>query len=255
MIELKENKLHVLCVLFLIVFVSACEKETKYDVLSGQAIGYVALYDEQRNTMSDNSGVEVILEGSNPRKVVYTDENGQFIFNDILTGTYNVIFKKDGYCQHKIVSFQVVGGNEPISLYQTNLYALPDMNIDNLVITDLEQEYIVYFKVTVEVSDFEDGEYFSLRYYLSDNEDVSCSNYISTDIVTYSINYSLDFNIQIDTNKFPVGSELYMIMYPAYGYQYYIDIETGKEIYTTIKVENASPVTSITIPEIEEYPW
>jgi hypothetical protein len=243
-------------ILFILLLNTACEKETEYEVLSGQLIGYVTLYDNDRNNISDNSGAEIIIEGSNPQIKVLTDEDGQFTIDNLNSGIYNIVFKKEGFCQHKIVSYQFIGGNKPATIYQTALYSLSDFQIDNLEITDLEMQYSVEFMVTAKVSNQNENTSSYFRYYLSDKADISYKNYISTDAAySFSGNEEISFYLQIDTLKFPIGSELYLIMYPASEiYQYYIDINSGNKIYTSININKPSEVANITIPEVET-PW
>lgn len=251
----KNNKILILS-FFILLLNIACEKETEYEVLSGQLIGYVTLYDSDRTKLSDNSGVEVIVEGSNPQIKASTDEDGQFIIDNLKSGIYNIVFNKEGYCQHKIVSYQFVGGNKPATLYQTSLYGLSNLQIDSLEITDLERQYTVEFVVTAKVTKQNENTSSYCRFYLSNTPDISYKNYSTTDIVySFSSNEYISFYLQIDTLKFPIGSELYVIMYPASEpYQNYTDINTGNKIYTSININNPSEVANITIPEVEA-PW
>jgi hypothetical protein len=250
-----DNKI-IVFTFFILLLNIACEKETDYEVLSGQLIGYVTLYDTDRTKLSDNSGVEVIIEGSNPQIKASTDEDGQFIIDNLKSGIYNIVFNKESYCQHKIISYQFVGGNKPATIYQTSLYSQSNLQIDSLKITDLERQYTVEFMVNAKVSSQKENLSSYCRYYLSDEPDISYKNYISTDIAySFSGNEDISFYLQIDTLKFPIGSELYVIMYPASEtYQYYTDINTGNKIYTSININKPSEVANITIPEVEA-PW
>jgi hypothetical protein len=172
------------------------------------------------------------------------------------SGIYNIVFNKESYCQHKIISYQFVGGNKPATIYQTSLYSQSNLQIDSLKITDLERQYTVEFMVNAKVSSQKKNLSSYCRYYLSDEPDISYKNYISTDIAySFSGNEDISFYLQIDTLKFPIGSELYVIMYPtSETYQYYTDINTGNKIYTSININKPSEVANITIPEVEA-PW
>jgi len=252
----KINNKIIVFIFFILLLNIACEKETEYEVLSGQLIGYVTLFGSDRTRLSDNSGVEVIIEGSNPQIKTSTDENGQFVIDNLKSGIYNIVFNKDGYCQYKIVSYQFVGGNKPAIIYPTSLYSQSNLQIDSLKITELESQYTVEFIVNAKISNQNENSSYYCRYYLSNEPDISYKNYISTNIAyNFSGNEDLSFYLQIDTLKFPIGSELYMIMYPASEkFQYYIDINTGNKIYTSININKPSEVTNITIPEVEA-PW
>lgn len=252
----KKNNKVLVFIFFILLLNIACEKDTEYEVLSGQLIGYVTLYDNDRAQVSDNSGVEIIIEGSNPQIKASTDEKGQFKIDNLKSGIYNIVFNKEGYCQHKIISFQFVGGNKPATIYQTSLYSQSNLQIDSLELTDLKSQYTVVFRITAKVSNQNENTYSYCRYYMSNEPDISYKKYISTDIAySFSGNEDLSFCLQIDTLKYPIGSELYLIMYPASEwYQYYTDLNTGNEIYTSINISKPSEVVNITIPEVES-PW
>lgn len=252
----KRNNKILVFTFFILLLNIACEKETEYEVLSGQLIGYVTLYDNDRNKVADNSGVEIIVEGSNPQIKELTDEKGQFTIANLKSGIYNIVFNKEGYCQHKIISYQFVGGNKPATIYQTSLYSQSNLQIDSLKITDRERQYTVEFMVHAKVSNQKENSSSYCRYYLSNEPDISYEKYISTDIAySFSGNEDISFYLQIDTLKYPIGSELYLIMYPASATnQNYIDINTGNKIYTSININKPSEVATITIPEVEA-PW
>ncbi|MEA1899021.1 MAG: carboxypeptidase-like regulatory domain-containing protein [Bacteroidota bacterium] len=252
----KRNNKILVFTFFILLLNVACEKETEYEVLSGQLIGYVTLYDSDRTKLSDSGGVEVIVEGSNPQIKASTDEDGQFKIDNLKSGIYNIVFNKEGYCQHKIISYQFVGGNKPSTIYQTALYSQSNFQIDSLKITDLERQYTVEFMVNAKISNQKENLSSYCRYYLSNEPDISYKKYISTDIAyRFSGDEDISFYIRIDTLKFPIGSELYLIMYPtSETYQNYTDINTGNKIYTSINSNKPSEVATITIPEVEA-PW
>lgn len=252
----KQNNKIIALSFFLLLINISCEKESEYDGLSGQLIGYVNLYDISRTKLADKSGVEVVVEGRNPQIKVSTDKDGQFRINNLKSGIYNITFNKKDYCSFKIVSYQFVGGNKPTTVNQIPLYSLSSLQIDSLEIIDLEQPYSLLFLVRAKVSNQNENPTSYCRYYVSNKPDISYTNYISTDIAySYSGNEEVAFYLQIDTLKFPVGSELFMIMYPAAEtYQYYIDIKTGKRIYTSININKPSEIAKITIPKVET-PW
>jgi hypothetical protein len=122
---------------FLLLLVNACEKDIQY--LSGQLVGSVILYDSEIKRMPDHSGVEITVEGSNPLIKAITNEKGQFVIDDLKSGTYNFIFNKEGYYQHKQNGYMFVGGPKPSSIYRTVLFGIPDGRIENLEISEEER--------------------------------------------------------------------------------------------------------------------
>jgi hypothetical protein len=233
----------------ILLLATGCKKETECDVLKGQLIGYVNLIDNQGYWLTDNSGVEVIVEGNELQKKALTNAEGQFIIDNLKSGTYNIIFNKEGYCQHKVISVPFVGGNKPATIYGTNLFALSNLQIEWLAVMGRQPLYPTNLLVIAYVSDQDISTL--CRYYLSNGPDISYKNYSSTGVTSgYWSHGDVNFGIPVDTLKFPVGSELYLIMYPASEkYQYYFDINSGKAIYTSININKPSEVVSIAVPE------
>jgi len=248
----KRNNKILVFTFFILLLNGACENKTEYNVLSGQLLGYVSLSDSNYIQNQDKSGIEVIVEGSNPQIKAVTDEEGNFMIDNLKCGTYNLIFNKEGYCQHKIVGYQFVGGSKPTSLNQVRLYWKPNMLIDSLKIANYSDFFSNVLQASAKVSNLPEHSSFYYRYYLSNKSDISYKDYASTDIV-YGSSYDKtpSFYLQIDTIKFPVGSKFYMIMYPASEkYQYYTDINTGNKIYTSININKHSDTISSIVPQI-----
>jgi hypothetical protein len=251
----KNNNLILILTLCTLLLNVACEKEKKYEVLSGQLIGYVNLFNSQFEKLSDNSGVEVIIEGSNPQLKTTTNEKGQFIVDNLNSGIYNILFNKEGYSQHKTTSFQFTGGSKPATTFETALYELPDFNIDSVKIVEYDTWSTISLQVKGYISNLKEKTHVESRCFLGNEPTVSYKNYTSiVPASTSSSSGEVSMVFQVDTIKFPIGSELYLIMYPeSLLSDSYFDINTGMDIFTTINVNKASEVASITIPEIRSY--
>lgn len=255
-ISFGNNKIPACCVLFILLLNFACEKDNEYESLTGQLIGYVSLYDGLGKSMDDNSGVTVTAEGSDPRVTAITDEKGKFTIDNLHGGTYNIIFTKEGYYLNKFIGYQFVGGTKPATLYRSELFRQTHLQINDLAITPLENPYSVEFNVTANISGSDKDRPFYSRYYISNLPGVSYKNYISTYVAYNNFNENtISFYLPVDTLQYPVGSKLYLIMYPtASSNQSYTDIDTGKQIYTTVNTDESSDVVSVTIPKVES-PW
>lgn len=245
---LKRNSKIPIILFFILFLVIACEKDTEY--LTGQLIGYVSLYDSESKKMPDNSGVEVIVEGSIPQNKTLTDENGQYVIDNLKSGTYNVIFNKEGYCQHKIIGYQFVGGNRPASAGSTAIFGVSDFQINDPDITVIfNLPHRVAFTVTAKTP----GISGLCRYFVSNGSDVSYMKYALTGVTAINNAHgerNIYFQFHVDPSNFPSGSELYLIMYPATErHQYYTDINSNRKIYTSINVNKPSEVANITIPQ------
>lgn len=241
-----------IAVLLALLILVACEKDTDYKGLTGQIIGKMYLYDVNGGPVIDKSGVNIILEGSNPHIATISDENGDFIIKDIKSGTYNIIFEKIGYCTNKIIGGQIIGGNKPIALHSA-LYEKTNNKIDSLKIYDIDNFREVELLITGILSDTEERSSRSSRYFLSNSPEISYMNYVSSGF-TYNnmrsgLGYNMSFRLIIDTVKFPIGSELYILAFPAIeSYQSFIDINTGKIIFTSINIDKPSNIASFIVP-------
>ena len=236
--------------LFTIILSGGCKEVIEYELPNGQLIGNVILLDIDQRLVNDKGGVQLTIEGANPQITVLTDEEGVFTINDLKSGTYNLVFNKEGFNEYRINGYQFVGGDKITRL--NNMYLFEESKAQITSLSLAENDYTYYKILTVEAniinSDWDD--LFYGRYFLSDSPDVSYFNYQTTDVIQTSIddNY-IQGNLSYTEEMFPSGSELYMILYPSYAYhQYYIDLETGLWIYTTINDKNPSPVASIIIP-------
>jgi hypothetical protein len=93
------------------------------------------------------------------------------------------------------------------------------------------------------------------RYFISNGSDVSYMNYVLTGISAfYSAHGESDIHFQfhVEPSKFPAGSDLSLIIYPATeSYQFYTDINSNTKIYTSININKPSERVNITIPEAQ----
>jgi hypothetical protein len=249
MTVVKRSRLFPAFLFFILLLVIACEKET--EPLTGQLIGYVSLYDNERKKMPDNGGVEVILEGSIPQIKALTDRNGQFVIDNLKSGTYNIIFDTEGYCRHKIIGYQFVGGNMPASAGRTAIFGVSDFQINDPDITVIfSLPHRVAFTVTAKTP----GISGLCRYFVGNGSDVSYMKYSLTGVTAINNAHgerNIYFQFHVDPSKFPAGSNLSVIIYPATeSHQYYTDINSNTKIYSSINVSKPSEVVNITIPGI-----
>lgn len=250
---LKRDRLILMTAIILLVGNSACEEKTEIQMLSGQLVGYVQLLDNHGSLISDNSNVEITVEGSNPEITVYSDEDGQYVIDDLESGSYNFTFNKDGFSQYKIFGRQFVGGNQSATLGTQYLVQVIDCQIQNVQISTFDKPSYPKVNITAEAIYSNEDLYPACRYYLSSDPDVSYKNYNST--YAQRLFYEsgeFSFSLFVDTIQYPVGSELYLIMYPSIGvygdFYSYTDFEFGNTIYTTVNINQPSNVAHIRVP-------
>ena len=208
------NYLHIKIILFVSILTTivSCKKEIVYQWPSGNISGSVAL----SSASSDNSGVLVTIEGASLKTV--TNANGEFSFENVPTGIYDIVFTKDGFGTNKLVSLQFIGGSEPLLLRKTTLYKLP---VTTISITTTDNQNLEG-NLT--------GDDCDLQYYISDQPDVSYKNYLFTG--EFWVMGDKHFNFNLLDWTFPKsckGKLLYFILYPkVYSSSgSYIDINTG----------------------------
>lgn len=238
---------NIIIVALLVFFALSCKKETEYDLITGQLISYVYLDDT-----NDHSGINVKVEGSRSNITVTTNSEGKYIIDDLECGTYNIIYSKEGYCDYKITGQQFIGGSKPYILHRKYLYRKPTTQIENLEVSP----YSTFFNIDLLLKAAFVGEtddYFFIRGYFSNSSDVSYKNYEYTERFYSSRRDTFRTNYEVDTLLFPTGSQLYVILYPStYIDQYYIDINTGREIFTSIDMDKPTNVASIIVPEVDD---
>lgn len=239
-----------------ILIVFSCSEETVYDLPTGQLLGYVSL-NKITDTGDGDSGVKVTVEGSDPEIEVSTDSTGKYIINDLEAGTYNFIFSKEGYGTYKMYGEKFIGGDKPGVLDPVYLSEYSDIVLDSISLYYVSNYSEVYFVVNVFLPE-EMGSYFYLRYYISDNPEVNYTSYKQTDInYLYYTRGQLKFEVsEIDTIKYPVGSDIYLIAYPVSinsSSSFYVNLDSGLDIYSAVNPDNSSNVLTITVPETGIY--
>jgi hypothetical protein len=78
--------------------------------ITGTVYGKVALFDSLGKAVTDNSGVTILFENTNPQISVTSAVDGSFTSPELSSGTYNLSFSKSGYGTMKLFHFQHTGG-------------------------------------------------------------------------------------------------------------------------------------------------
>lgn len=187
--------------------------------IKGNVNAYNLHFDE------DNDSILVTIKGSDPLIAGYTDSLGNYEIIDIPSGTYNIIFTKDGYGETQIQGVQIVGGGEAIEQEQVIISEIPKVRIENF--SSVFTNNIVELKGSFSYSTC---EYFYMTVFLSDSPNVSKENYkyqITRKIENKSFSFYLD---DLITSKYS-GLTIYICACLGYPSVYY-DIESNKNIYT-----------------------
>ena len=104
----------------LCIFLYGCAVDHIPPVTKGNIEGNVAVFNEYGSAAGDPSNVKVRLEGGNSIRETLTDKDGNWSFNDVPAGTYDIILSKEGFSTFKILRTPHVGGT---------LATVPYMNV------------------------------------------------------------------------------------------------------------------------------
>lgn len=238
-------------VVSVLLFMSGCTEQQEYELLSGDLVGYVRLFKASQYEISNRAGVTVTADNGVRQVSVTTDEEGRYIFAGLETGSYNIFFSKDGYCQHMKAGVQFVGGDVPAYSSTVSLYSLPEMTISNLILEEvIGADDYTYLEVRFSSSGETDAPFAHCRYYLAKGRDVSFKNYTLTGYRAYGRLYvSVMFGLSLDKKEYPAGSEISIVICPASDDKNsYIDPATGMKIFTSLSTSNATNVLTVTLP-------
>ena len=188
-------------------------------LLTGDLFGSIQTFDEFGNLLHDHSGVQVAIEGTDPLITTMTDSAGDYYFEDLPTGTYNLVFTKDNFQTQKIFSQQFVGGDLPTHI--TRVLFLSAVSTTTILgfsisITDENNpDTTRYSMVKVEHSispESTQEEPRQARVFLSISPEVSPSEW------QYRLNLGTTGNTDIiRLEKLPSGSTFYAVIYPEPG--------------------------------------
>lgn len=184
MIEMK--KILMFCMLGIVLW--GCHKEK--ELLTGDVMGKITVYNQDLTASSDNSGVQVSLySGNSLLDTKLTDSHGLYHFEDIEYGKYSIDLLKDK-CIKPVTkyAFNHVGGYSP-TILDGSVYMIPDYNltIDSLKVKD--GDLYVYSKI--DGSKIIPFSFYSLIGYCGTDQNVSKDNYSFLITGTVSGLYSL----------------------------------------------------------------
>lgn len=209
----------------------------------------------------DATGVAVSLDNTDFNTT--TDENGVFVFEDVPTGSYDLLLEKSGYGSRIIHSVDIFAIQDTVDLKSLDLIQPSSIKIQNFRIE--QEDYQLYACGTIEHKFpyvLEEGEYNpyfrvikspSIAIYFNDQDNVSVTNYIRN--FTYDVFYPSKSEFRVQLNwviSAPInqGQTYYYIAYGeslVAGYKNEVyDPETGFVDYYPTLLGEASNVFTIT---------
>jgi hypothetical protein len=239
------NKLAFFLGVMILMLMVSCEHEDHVG-LTGDLIGSIQTFDEFGTLLTDHSGYEITIEGTSPVAKTVTDVAGEFIFNDLPTGTYNFVFQKEQFQTRKIFSYRFVGGSIPTYFDQVYLSQLPtttitrfEASVTNEGNPDPDKYTVIHFEHEIaESSSYSQPRYVAV--FLGTSTETSCNNYEE------QINLNTG-NYDFKSEKLASGTKLYALAYsvPVSCNGYY---DPGLKGYINTCVANPTERIEFVVP-------
>lgn len=222
--------------------------------LSGTLEGYVDLYDEYGDLISNATGVYITIPG----KTGTDSTNSAGIFTkNLSTGTYELDFAKSGYGSMKIPSLNFVGGgtqyiNAHVQLTQLPTFTLSGFSVGTSTVATNPavtvtitpgsanakgRRVIVFFGSTASVSN-------------------TPGNYLGYQVINLpATSTSVTSNIGASTTLYGAGATsgntIYLIAYPIAdnsNASTYSDVATGKTVFNNVLTTSPVATQSVVVP-------
>ena len=114
------------------MFFGCHDSNTGSPVINPFIKGYVVLYSDGVNQLTDSSGVRIMLDGP-VRDSVITTRGGSWSFNSLRPGSYTIVFSKPDFGPNKIFNLRVSGG-KGLNLGKIILVKKPGFDISSFSI-------------------------------------------------------------------------------------------------------------------------
>lgn len=198
----------------------------------GTTLGTIDLRDEFDNEFSSNkSGIKLTLVGSNPEITVQSDVMGNYAFENVKTGHYDLLIKKDGFPDYIHEGFFVFEGPKPIKNYGFTLRQKSTTVLSNLEVSTEDPEFgpkVLKFKVKVTPESNQEYER-TVLFVFSNNPNVNINDLQSD----YYVNNNSTTAVY---TSFAVGDSAVVRFTKyagsTYGYTYSSTIiESGRRVY------------------------
>jgi hypothetical protein len=175
----------------------ACQKEDAA-VLQGDIQGRVAVIDSYGFPVSDLSGVQVLLTGENTELETTTDSQGQYGFQNLPFGKYNIQYIKENYIQFQNSPFNHIGG-DAATIHNMEMNEVPEYayGIDSMVY--YQNAFVIYTHIIGATKPFKEFTNYYVQCFFSQSPDVSSENfensfmYIARPNILYSFWYGYNW--------------------------------------------------------------
>ena len=238
------------------LLLSSCGKRDNHDILTaaapitGTMVGYVDLYDQYGDYLSNASGITVTLPSG---QSTMTDANGKYILSGIPIGYYNILFTKTGFGTAESTSQQILGSDTLFITGRKQMSQIPNFQASSINLGFSKNNVNLVITGTVNTTD---PKVRRLIFFANDSSLVSANpssyKYTNTvNVLSDSTNYSLSVPLStLYAAGFGSGSTIYIA---AYGSAYQSGSSAtfssvyGRSQFNAISAATP-PVASIKLP-------
>ena len=241
---MKNFILAILGIAFLVF--PACKEKTNPSpptITSANASGSVILYDEG-TTPVDNSGMQVKIIDSDPELSATTNDEGDWIFEDLEYGTYSVAFEKDNYGTYKLFDRTHKNGSSFMSTVPS-LGEKSTTEVVSLTQELFEQSILISAYCTPEANSSNTNY---LRFFIGLTDSISYSQYMHYSLVHSSNDDPHVFTItqeQLTGYGYDSGTTVYIRVYgESFWSNSYLDPNLG-QIFPNLNPNSVSAISFV----------
>lgn len=212
----------------------SCGQDDDPNNLKGILKGDVLLYAESNEEIASHENILVEVQGTEPLIQTFTDKEGYYVIDEIPQGTYNIIFRKDGFSQYEQQGFRVVGGSKPLYLSKS-LFEKSTTSISQLSL--IKNEKGEYFLQGLINHSYAIADLFNLptiQFYIHSDPNPSSEKYLQTGGIQVSVPSGSFFTVEIDLDT-SLSSSFYITAYGRHHFEDpYYDIQSDQLRYTSL---------------------
>ena len=252
---MKTSGILITCACALMVSLQECTKTTEQPFNApAQLKGKVLTTTQFGIVATEQNGVLVSAQDTDPAITSTTDNDGNYFLDNIPTGTYNFLAEKQGYGASHLQGLALVGGHKAQYVYfrinekSTTLLNNMTLSLDTSILNSSQ----VRVNGVASHTSLPTTYYFNIRafVFLGKTPGVSSADYVQLASITIDVPTGSNISkaIYYDKSLFPGGSTIYAKVYGVATYDFgYLDRISNKIIYTSLN-ENGSDVASILLP-------
>ncbi len=214
--------------IILLLLSNGCSKNK--EILTGDIMGRIVIYNEDYSSPQDRSGVLVSLyKDTALLSTSFTDVRGMYLFENLEYGKYRIDIEKEGYVKTRGNSYIYhVGGYSP-TLTDGAIFQIPSFNLTIDSVKVLTSVFEVKFYLKIDGDTLIPYYWYPLIGFCSNSPDVSKDNYLS---MAGGLLSQRDFMTPVpaygslrefDSEFYALMSDsIYIRLYPlAFGQSYY----------------------------------